>query len=177
MQKNTLLIAITLIYNTEWIIRNLFSRYCVTTNSLFTFAPGIAKLFFRVRDNSILPPRLPTCTGSKGVVEDTGSVNWGWGSHIILGFQLGDSFGSVSCKIRDKYIYFLNSYTYNPFMPHFTRLHAPTVGVGEDLQPARVTSENSSQNTVMPSICRFLCANVVGWCTLTFELSSPVSSQ
>lgn len=165
----------SIIYNTEWIIRNLFSQYCVTTNSLYTFAPGIAKLFFRVRDNSILPPRLPTCTGSKGVVEDTGSVNWGWGSHIILGFQLGDSFGSVSCKIRDKYIF--KSYTHTqPFYATFHRLCAPTVGVGEDLQPARVTSENSSQNTVMPSICKFLCANVVGWCTLTFELSSPVSS-
>lgn len=64
----------------------------------FTFAPGIARLFFRVRDNSILPPRLPTCTGSNGIEEYIGSVNWGWGSHIILGFQLGESFGSVCCK-------------------------------------------------------------------------------
>lgn len=72
----------------------------------FTFAPGIARLFFRVRDNSILPPRLPTCTGSNGIEEYIGSVNWGWGSHIILGFQLGESFGSVCCKKkrrRDKY--------------------------------------------------------------------------
>ena len=61
-------------------------------------------LFFRVRDNSILPSRLPTCTGSNGFEEDTGSVNWGWGSHIILGFQLGESFGSVSYKIKEPFL-------------------------------------------------------------------------
>lgn len=143
-------------------------------NALFTFAPGIAKLFFSVSDSSILPVRLPTCTGSKGAVEDTGSVNWGWGSHIILGFQLGDSFGSVSWK-KWRQIIKRKPYTCHSLIQ---QLATPTVGVGDDLKPARDdASENSSQNTVMPSICKFLCANVVGWCTLTLELSSSVSSQ
>lgn len=32
-----------------------------------------------------------------------GSVNWGCGSQIIFGFQLGESFGSVSWKARGRY--------------------------------------------------------------------------
>lgn len=60
-------------------------------------------LFFRVRDNSILPPRLPICVGSDGVEEEMGSVNCGCGSQIIFGFQLGESFGSVSWKARGRY--------------------------------------------------------------------------
>lgn len=59
----------------------------------------------------------------------------------------------------------------------FHRLTRPTVGGGDDLQAACDTSENSTQNKVMPSIFRFLCAKVVGWCTLTSEFSSSVSSQ
>lgn len=139
-----------------------------------TFAPGIARLFFRVREISILPPRFPTCTGSNGAAEYTGSVNWGWGSHIILGFQLGDSFGSVSCKTRRRLVFCM---WFIHWIIRKRDFVCPTIGVGEDLQPARDNSENSSQNTVMPSSCRFLWANVVGWCTLTSELSSSVSSQ
>lgn len=60
-------------------------------------------LFFRVRDNSILPPRLPICVGSDGVEKEMGSVNCGCGSQIIFGFQLGESFGSVSWKARGRY--------------------------------------------------------------------------
>lgn len=60
-------------------------------------------LFFRVRDNSILPPRLPICVGSDGVEEEMGSVNCGCGSQIIFGFQLGESFGSLSWKARGRY--------------------------------------------------------------------------
>lgn len=68
----------------------------LSENVFCTFAPGVVMLFFRVRDNSILPPRLPICVGSDGVEEEMGSVNCGCGSQIIFGFQLGESFGSVS---------------------------------------------------------------------------------
>lgn len=34
-----------------------------------TFAPGMVRLFFRVSEISILPPRLPTCMGSNGAAE------------------------------------------------------------------------------------------------------------
>lgn len=144
-------------------------------NLFCTFAPGVAGLFFRVRDNSILPPRLPICVGSDGVEEEMGSVNWGCGSQIIFGFQLGESFGSVSWKARGRY--FLSTPRAQLCHGQSHRLTTPTVGGGEDLQAACDTSENSTQNTLMPSIFRFLWANVVGWCTLTFEFSSSVSSQ
>lgn len=99
----------------KWQRSACYWAHVLVKKCVFTFAPGRERLFFRLRDNSILPPRLPTCTGSKGVEEYMGSVNWGWGSHIILGFQLGESFGSVSCKTRysiKHWIYFYNIYTH-----------------------------------------------------------------
>lgn len=76
----------------------LYILYCYV--GFQTLAPGMASFCFRTRDSSSLPLRQPTCTGSKGVLAHTGSVNCGWGSQIIFGFQLGDNLGSVSCKFN-----------------------------------------------------------------------------
>lgn len=117
-------------------------------------------LFFRAKDNSILPPRLPICVGSDGVEEAMGSVNCGCGSQIIFGFQLGESFGSVSWKARGRCL--VSALACTTLSLQSYRLLRPTVGGGDDLQAACDTSENSTQNKVMPSIFRFLCAKVVG---------------